>query len=198
MSTYPGEHAADSHKVPTLTSCMFSHDISGIKRSCFNSMAAAGQMARFNGHLRSGESRADFDNPDSILPREAGLVRKTPPPFRSVPIVPLTRLKHYYERASGFGQARRPVLLPVFGLGLQQDRCPDEAELLAHLIDPVPLVGKMQRGTLVGEHGEGRRADGVLGDVVDLAFFEMQVGHEAVELARGDAPDRKSTRLNSS
>src|ERR1039458_9826834 len=35
MSTYPGEHAPDSHRVPTLTSCMFSHDISGIKRSCF-------------------------------------------------------------------------------------------------------------------------------------------------------------------
>src|ERR1019366_3043172 len=31
------------------------------------------QMARFDRHLRSGESRADFDNPDSILPREAVL-----------------------------------------------------------------------------------------------------------------------------
>src|ERR1022692_1597035 len=58
------------------------------------------------------------------------------------------------------------LLRPVLGLGLQQDWRPDEAELLAHLIDQIPLVRKMQRRALIGEHGEGRRADGVLGDVV--------------------------------
>jgi hypothetical protein len=62
---------------------------------------------------------------------------------------------------------------------------PNEAELLPHLIDQIALVREMQRRTLVGEHGKGRRADGVLGDVVDLALFEMQVGREAVEFARG-------------
>src|ERR1035441_3538641 len=49
----------------------------------------------------------------------------------------------YYERASGFGQVRRPVLLPGLGLVLEQEPAPDEAELLPHLIDQVPLVGKM-------------------------------------------------------
>src|ERR1039458_7102430 len=54
------------------------------------------------------------------------------------------------------------LLGPVLGLVLQQDWRPDEAELLAHLVDQIPLVGKMQRRAFVGEHGEGRRADGVL------------------------------------
>src|ERR1019366_1137749 len=34
------------------------------------------QMARFDRHLRAGEPRADFDDPDSILPREAVLFEK--------------------------------------------------------------------------------------------------------------------------
>src|ERR1017187_11021922 len=92
--------------------------------------------------------------------------------------------------AEAWGSAPRflegPLLRPVLGLGLQQDWRPDEAELLAHLVDQIPLVRKMQRRALIGEHGEGRRADGVLGDVVDLALFEVQVGHEAVEFAGGD------------
>jgi hypothetical protein len=37
---------------------------------------------------------------------------------------------------------------------------PMKAEPLAHLIDQIPLVGKMQRRTLAGENGEGRRTDG--------------------------------------
>src|ERR1035437_8837937 len=77
------------------------------------------------------------------------------------------------------------LLRPVLGLGLQQDWRPDEAELLAHLVDQIPLVGKMQRRAFVGEYGERRRTDGVLGDEVDLALFEMQVRHEAIEFAGG-------------
>src|ERR1039457_447277 len=129
------------------------------------------------GRIRCGLRRSGFHSP-----ARSGLVRKMPPPFRSVPMIPLALPKHYYERAGGFKQARMPVLLPLLGLGLQQDRCPDEAELPPHLIDQIPLVRKMQCRTLIGENGEGRRTDGVLGDVVDLALFEMQVGHEAVEL----------------
>src|ERR1035437_6464470 len=87
------------------------------------------------------------------------------------------------------------LLRPVLGLGLQQDWRPDEAELLAHLVDQIPLVRKMQRRTFVGEHGERRRTDGVLGDVVDLALFEMQVRHEAIEFAGGDAPRSRIVHL---
>src|ERR1039458_9194022 len=87
------------------------------------------------------------------------------------------------------------LLGPVLGLGLQQDWRPDEAELLAHLVDQIPLVRKMQRRTFVGEHGERRRTDGVLGDVVDLALFEVQVRHEAIEFARGDAPRSRVVHL---
>src|SRR5471030_1753807 len=46
----------------------------------------------------------------------------------------------------------------------------------------------MQRPSAVGKHREGRRADGMLGNVKNLTFLEMQMFHKPVQLSRSDAP----------
>ena len=71
------------------------------------------QMARFDRHLRAGESGADFDDPDSILPREAVLFEKRRHALALVPfrwfhwLAPNT-IRHeilaYGAGAAGFGR----------------------------------------------------------------------------------------------
>jgi uncharacterized protein (DUF433 family) len=42
--------------------------------------------------------------------------------------------------------AGAPLLRPLLAFGLQQDRRADEAELLAHLVDQISLVGRVDGG----------------------------------------------------
>jgi hypothetical protein len=48
-------------------------------------------------------------------------------------------------------------------------------------------VREVQRAATVGENGERRRADGMLGNVEDLALLEVEVLYKAVQFAGGDA-----------
>src|SRR5271157_1773265 len=87
--------------------------------------------------------------------------------------------------------AIRCRLLPfarcALGTGLYDDGGTAKAELPADAVGKVALVGEMQRPAAIHEHGEGRRADRVLGDVKNLTLFELQTLHKAVQFASGDA-----------
>jgi hypothetical protein len=45
--------------------------------------------------------------------------------------------------------------------------------MLPQLVHQVPLVGEVQRATLVGEQHESRRPDGCLREIENLALFKM-------------------------
>src|SRR6266542_1745997 len=83
------------------------------------------------------------------------------------------------------GRARTRIgplwLIFLFALRLDHHGRAAKSEALAKLVGQISFVREMQRTGAIGKEHEGGRTDGCLRDVVNLALFEMQRLHEAIQ-----------------